>query len=242
MALIHCLRSNGGCWFPNNGFVGIRGLSLERLYERYFPNAHRNIAENLIVRLQVTIDSVRGLLDSLDPGEAGNTGRILVLESLVLQLQTLLSRWELLAIVAVSCTSICPIRGLPTASPRSRGVGRPRYEMSFRQLEFLRNAMRFTWSQIAGMLLVSRTTLWRRVQNVESFANRYTTISDVELDELIRQIRRGFPNSGIIMMLGHLRSRNVFVQRQCVRSSLVRIDPVGRSFSRLRAASLFLQI
>ena len=31
------------------------------------------------------------------------------------------------------------------------------------------------------------------------------------------------------MMLGHLHSRNVFVQRQRVRSSLVRIDPVGWS-------------
>ena len=79
------------------------------------------------------------------------------------------------------------------------------------------------------MLLVSRTTLWRRVQNLESFFNRYTTISDAELDELIRKIRGGFPNSGISMMLGHLRSRNVFVQRERVGSSLVRIDPVGRS-------------
>ena len=31
------------------------------------------------------------------------------------------------------------------------------------------------------------------------------------------------------MMLGHLRSRIVFVQRERVRSSLVRIDPSGRS-------------
>ena len=70
------------------------------------------------------IDSVPGLLDSLDCGEAGNTGRIWVLESLVyLQLWTLLSRWELLAIVAVLCMSICPIRGFPTVSPRSQGVG-----------------------------------------------------------------------------------------------------------------------
>ena len=48
------------------------------------------------------MDSVCGLLDSLDQGEAGNTGRILVLESLVVQLQTLLSRWEMLAIVKCS--------------------------------------------------------------------------------------------------------------------------------------------
>ena len=71
--------------------------------------------------------------------------------------------------------------------------------------------MRFTWSQMTGMLLVSRTTLWRRVQNLESFSNSYTTMSDAELDELIRAIRGGFPNSGISMMLGHLRSRIVNV-------------------------------
>ena len=34
--------------------------------ERYFPNADRNMAENVIVRLQVMIDLVHGLLDSLD--------------------------------------------------------------------------------------------------------------------------------------------------------------------------------
>ena len=118
--------------------------------ERYFPNADQNMAENLIVWLQVTIDSVCGLLDSLDRSEAGNTGRILVLESLVLQLQTLLSRWEMLAIVNCSCIVHVYLpypRILPTVSPRSQGVGRPRYEISSPQLEFLQNTMRFTWSQ-----------------------------------------------------------------------------------------------
>ena len=129
-------------------------------------------------------------------------------------------------------TNMCKcvyIRGFPTVSPRSGGGGRTRYEISLPHLEFLRNIMRFAWSQITGMLLVSRTTPWHIVQNLESFSNRYTTISDAELDELIREIRRGFPNSGISMMAGHMRSRNVFVQREHVRSSLVRIDSVGRS-------------
>ena len=54
--------------------------------ERCFPNADRNMAHNLIVRLKVTIDSVRVLLDSLDGGKAENTARILVLESLVIHL------------------------------------------------------------------------------------------------------------------------------------------------------------
>ena len=34
--------------------------------ERYFPNAYRNMTQNIIVRLQVTIDSVLALLNSLD--------------------------------------------------------------------------------------------------------------------------------------------------------------------------------
>ena len=41
LVLIHCPRSSGCCWLPGNGFVGIRGLSLERLV-RYFTNADRN--------------------------------------------------------------------------------------------------------------------------------------------------------------------------------------------------------
>ena len=34
--------------------------------ERYFPNSDQNKAENLIARLQVTIDLVRGFLDSVE--------------------------------------------------------------------------------------------------------------------------------------------------------------------------------
>ena len=126
LVFIHCLHGSGDCWLQKTDLLEF-GDCLLRDCERYFPNADRNMAENLIVRLQVTIDSVRGLLDSLDPREAGNTARILVLGSLVIQLRTSLSRWELLAIIAASCKSICPIRGLPTVSHGSRGVGRPRY-------------------------------------------------------------------------------------------------------------------
>ena len=45
-----------------------------------------------------------------------------------------------------------------------------------------------------------------------------------DLDEMmIREIRRGFPDSGIT--LGHLRSRNIYVQPQRVRESSFRTDP-----------------
>ncbi|KAJ7365778.1 hypothetical protein OS493_002496 [Desmophyllum pertusum] len=92
------------------------------------------MAEKLIVRLEVAVDSVRRLVDSLDRGDQANDERIPHLESL--------------------------------------------------------------------------NYSWRSVRNMDSFSiqSHYTTISDSDLDELIRHIRRGLPNSGVSMMLGHLRS------------------------------------
>ncbi|CAH3040954.1 unnamed protein product [Porites lobata] len=49
---------------------------------RFYPHADRNMAENLVVRLQVAVDSVRRLVESLDPDDQGNDVRIPELESL----------------------------------------------------------------------------------------------------------------------------------------------------------------
>ena len=116
---------------------------------RFYPHADRNVAENLIVRLEVAVDSVRRLVDSLDRCDQANDERIPHLESLVRQLQILLNRWEMFAIRAVSCTSLRPIRALPgvSATPNPR-VSHPAYEISIPQLKFLRNRMRFNCSQI----------------------------------------------------------------------------------------------
>ena len=134
---------------------------------RFYAHADINMAENIIVRLQVAVDSVRRLVESLDRDDQANAERIPQLESLVRQLQFLLNRWEILAIRASSCTSVRPIRSLPGVSTHNQRVGRPAYEISIHQLEFLRNRMRFSWPQISRMLLVSTTTLWRRVRNME---------------------------------------------------------------------------
>ena len=77
---------------------------------RFYPHADLNMAENLIVRLEVAVYSVQRLVDSLDRGTQmqANAGRIPPLESLVRQLQHLLHRWEMLALRAVSCTSVRP--------------------------------------------------------------------------------------------------------------------------------------
>ena len=74
------------------------------------------MGDYLDVRLEVTVDSVQRLVDSLDRGTQANAGRIPPPESLAKQLQHLLHRWEMLAFRAVSCTSVPPIRALPRFS------------------------------------------------------------------------------------------------------------------------------
>ena len=52
LVLIHCPHSSGGCWLPDNGFVGIRGLSLERLctlFHKCWPK-QRSIQLEISVR------------------------------------------------------------------------------------------------------------------------------------------------------------------------------------------------
>ena len=55
-------------------------------WARFYPHADLNMAENLTVRLEVAVDSVQRLVDSLDRGTQANAGRIPPLESLVRQL------------------------------------------------------------------------------------------------------------------------------------------------------------
>ena len=144
--------------FPTNEILETV-MRLSNDYARFYLHADLNMAENLIFRLEVAVDSVQRFVDSLDRGTQANAGRIPPLKSLVRQLQHLLHGWEMLALRAVSCTSVRPFRTLPTPSVANARVSRPAYEISIPQMEFLRNRMRFTWPQISRMLLVSRATL-----------------------------------------------------------------------------------
>ena len=83
--------------------------------------------------------------------------------------------------------------------------------------------LRFTWEQIASTLMISRTTLWRRIIEMVGQISTYIPLTDVELDEVISTLRR-FPNNGVVMMWGFLRSFNIFVPRIRVHESLLRVS------------------
>ena len=84
--------------------------------------------------------------------------------------------------------------------------------------------LRFTWEQIASTLMISRTTLWRRITEMVGHSLTYTPPTDIELDEVMTTLVRRFPNNGVVMMWGFLRSFNIFVPRIRVHDSLLRVS------------------
>ena len=92
------------------------------------------------------------------------------------------------------------------------------------QVELLRG-MRYTWQQVADVLMISRTTLWRRLNELGIPLSSYSDINDSELDGVMEIIIKDFPRNGIVMMWGQLRSMNIVVTRQKVHDSLIRVSP-----------------
>ena len=64
-------------------------------------------------------------------------------------------------------------------------------------------------------------------ENVVFFSGTYSTIEDNQLDSLIRQAQEQNPNIGLRLAKGFLRSKGHRVQRERIRASLLRTDPIG---------------
>ena len=75
---------------------------------------------------------------------------------------------------------------------------------------------------------VSRTTSWRQLREAGIEVKKHTDISDDELDYVSSQLQRENPNCRQQMMCGYLRDRGINVQRQRLRGSIIRADPVRR--------------
>ena len=105
-------------------------------------------------------------------------------------------------------------------------------EISIYDIEYLRG-LRFTWTRIAEILGVSRSTLYRRLheENIDHRCS-YEDISDGELDCLVSTIKLSHPNDGERLMIGHLHRLGVVLPRARVRASIHRCDPVNTALRR----------
>uniref|UniRef100_A0A3P9IB54 Integrase catalytic domain-containing protein n=1 Tax=Oryzias latipes TaxID=8090 RepID=A0A3P9IB54_ORYLA len=95
-----------------------------------------------------------------------------------------------------------------------------------------------TLSETASILEISRPTLYKLMREYGIKHQKFSDISDQELDEVIRAIKSNHPHVGEVMLNGHLRARNIIVQRHRLRDSVQRVDFAGAQ-SRTGVGNLF---
>ena len=114
-------------------------------------------------------------------------------------------------------------------------IGRPRKSISREQLESLLS-LRLPISEVARTLGVSQPTIYTfmKEHNIP-YEGRFTGHSEEHLRHAVTAIKQDFPNSGEVMVQGHLRARSINVQRSRIRAVIRDVDPQGvRARQRLR--------
>lgn len=81
---------------------------------------------------------------------------------------------------------------------------------------------------IANLLGMSRSTVYRRMAESDlSVKALYSTMTDEELDQCVREIKSRQPHSGYRMVKALLQARGLRVQYNRVRASMHRVDTTG---------------
>ena len=110
---------------------------------------------------------------------------------------------------------------------RTGDRGRPKFLLNTSQLADMLQ-LHFKVPHIARLFGVSVRTIRRRMKDAGLYvSDLYCTLSDAQLDDVVRNVFQQFPNSGYRMMAGHLRHLNIHVQQLRIRDSLHRISPAS---------------
>jgi len=82
-------------------------------------------------------------------------------------------------------------------------------------------------TKLAGLLGISRHTLRARLRE-NNVDNKFTALSDNDLDLLVRTYRATKPDAGIRYLVGFLRRHGLKIQKRRVTGSILRVDGIGR--------------
>eukprot|EP00112_Aurelia_sp_Birch-Aquarium-sp1_P023908 Seg732.10 transcript_id=Seg732.10/GoldUCD/mRNA.D3Y31 product="52 kDa repressor of the inhibitor of the protein kinase" protein_id=Seg732.10/GoldUCD/D3Y31 len=118
--------------------------------------------------------------------------------------------------------------GAQLANVQQGPVGRPKLELCEDQLLFLRG-FGFTWVQIQSLLGVSRSTVFRRKEELGMSENTDAGpyANDEDLQEAMLEIMALNPNIGQRRMMGALRGKGLQVQQRRLREMMRMMDPEG---------------
>ena len=112
-----------------------------------------------------------------------------------------------------------------TLAQPSQGRGRPKLKICREQLKFLLDA-NFTQNNIASLLKCSSKTVSRRIQEFNLTVQR-TQIAEDDLDQVTILYVKRYPNASQKSYSAFLLDQGIYVSRQMVRDSLLRVDPGG---------------
>ncbi|XP_051778551.1 uncharacterized protein LOC127526648 [Erpetoichthys calabaricus] len=105
--------------------------------------------------------------------------------------------------------------------------GLPKVEISKEQLKLL-ISQGYTGKRIAEHIGCSASYIYKRLKTEGlSPRQKFSSIADNELDEECKRLQASCPNAGSEMMSGMLRARGIHVQRDRLRCTLARLDPIG---------------
>ena len=129
-------------------------------------------------------------------------------------------------------------RGHRRSAPTERyGLqGRPRVVVTQQQLQTLHELCGFRWNDIAETLGVSDRTLQRRRHEygMRVEGREFSSLSDAELDDIVRNIHSVAPEAGLLMVQGSLRQHGRIDGSESVMHSLRRVDSVTSALRNAR--------
>ena len=170
--------------------------------------ANESYCEYAVERLEVCIHSVSALLRST-PGSATDDVTDVAahysvqLAELLQCLRGLYNEWQR---YRDDGQHLSPSTSYTVPTSQSNTPGRPKFVVSRDQICYLRS-MSFTWVQIGRLLGVSYSTIYCRRQEYRlTSSTDGNAITDSELRQVLRQIRRELPSLGQTLIWGRLRS------------------------------------
>ena len=114
----------------------------------------------------------------------------------------------------------------------TRGIGapgRPKIEIDRAWLkDVLSRSHNISLERLSQTLLISEHTIWARIWEYGFESKRLNTVTDEDLNELLRDFKQNRPQSGRQYMIGHLRNLGYCIQRSHVEQSLWRIEGLGQ--------------
>ena len=172
--------------------------SFLRTAERQMENVNQAFSEYVLERLQISVLNLSVLMDQLHSVAPSNTQQGSVsayyyseIAELLVCVREIASQWERHIdeqVLMHAATSY--------SAPHENvvRVGRPRFDITREQLQYLAS-MSFSWSHIAGMLGVSRSTLYCRRFEYQLVDYARENITDEELRSVLLHLRRESPAS-----------------------------------------------